>query len=138
MDAKEFLSQPKKIDLRIKNRLFERQQLKDIALGITANMEGERVQSSGSKSKMADALNKLVDAEADIDTLVDKLIGTKKEVTEVIEELPSALQSDVLFKVYIQNLSFQEVADIYCKSYDSIKKVHKRAVRNVQAILDQQ
>ena len=56
MEAKEFLSQVKKLDLMIKNKLIEKQQWMDIALGITSNMSGERVQSSGSQSKMADAV----------------------------------------------------------------------------------
>lgn len=136
MNAKEFLSQVKKLDLQIKNKLIEKQQWKDIALGITANMEGERVQSSGSQSKMADAIIKIVDAESEIDSLVDRLIDTKKEVIETIEQLGSATQYDVLHLHYIQFLSYQEIADKYGKSYDFVKQAHKRAIRNVQAIID--
>lgn len=66
MDAKDYLLQVKKLDLQIKNKLIEKQQWKDIALGITANMDGERVQSSGTKSKMADALVKCIDIETEI------------------------------------------------------------------------
>lgn len=134
MNAKEFLSQVKKLDLQIRNKLIEKQQWKDIALGITANMDGERVQSSGSKSKMSDAIDKCVDMEREIDSLIDKLIDTKKEVIQTIEELDSPLQYDVLHCHYIQFLSYQEIADKYGKSYDCIKQLHKRAVRNVKAI----
>jgi DNA-directed RNA polymerase specialized sigma24 family protein len=134
LNTKEYLSQVKKLDAQIKNKLIEKQQWKDIALGITANMDGERVQSSGKKSKMADAVDKLVDAEKEIDDLIDKLIDIKKEVIQTIEQLESPLQYDVLHLHYIQFLSYQEIADKYGKSYDCIKQLHKRAVRNVGLI----
>lgn len=136
MDAKAYLSQVEKLDTLIKNKLIEKQQWKDIALGITSKMDGDRVQSSGRKSKMADALDKCVDMETEIDRLIDRLVDTKKDVISVIEELGSAFQYDVIHSVYIQYLSFQEIADKYGKSYDCIKQVHKRAIRNIQAIID--
>ena len=134
MEAKEYLLQVKKLDTMIKNKLIEKQQWKDIALGITANMDGERVQSSGTKSKMADALVKCIDIETEIDSLVDKLIDTKKEVIAVIERLSSPLQYDVLHLHYIQFVTLQEIADKYGMSYDWAKQAHKRALKNVQRI----
>lgn len=134
MDAKDYLLQVKKLDLQIKNKLIEKQQWKDIALGITANMEGERVQSSGTKSKMADALVKCIDIETEINNLIDKLIDTKKEVIQTIEELSSPLQYDVLHLHYIQFMTLQDIADKYGMSYDWAKQAHKRAVKNVQKI----
>ena len=134
MDAKAYLSQVKKLDLLIKNKLIEKQQWKDIALGITANMDGERVQSSGTKSKMADALVKCIDIETEINNLIDKLIDTKKDVIQTIEELSSPLQYDVLHLHYIQFMTLQDIADKYGMSYDWAKQAHKRAVNNVQKI----
>ena len=134
MEAKEYLLQVKKLDTMIKNKLIEKQQWKDIALGITANMDGERVQSSGTKSKMADALVKCIDIETEINSLIDKLIDTKKEVISVIERLSSPLQYDVLHLHYIQFVTLQEIADKYGMSYDWAKQAHKRALKNVQRI----
>ena len=131
MDAKAYLSQVEKLDTQIKNKLIEKQQWKDIALGITSKMDGDRVQASGRKSKMADAIDKCVDMEAEIDRLIDRLIDTKKDIIAIIEQLESAFHS-----VYIQYLSFQEIADKYGKSYDCIKQVHKRAIRNIQVIIN--
>lgn len=135
MDAKEFLNQVKKLDLQIKNKLIEKQQWKDIALGITSNMDGERVQSSGRKTKMADAIDRCVDMEAEIDRLVDKLVDTKKEVIETIEQLESPTQYDVLHMIYIQGKTLQEVADSYGMSYDWAATTHGRALKNVRIII---
>lgn len=136
LDAKEFLRQPEKLDVRIRNKLIEKQQWHDMALGITANMDGERVQSSGAKSKMADAVERCVDMEAEINSLVDKLIDTKKEVVQTIERLDSATEYDVLHRRYIQGMDLQEIADHYGKEYGWATTTHGRALKNVQALLD--
>ena len=138
MEAKEFLKQPEKLDLRIKNKLIEKQQWKEIALGITANMDGERVQSSSNtKSKMADAIIKCVDMEEEIDNLIDELIDTKKEVIQTIEQLDSATEYNVLHMRYIQYLSLQDIADHYNRDYGWVTTTHGRALKSVQEILDE-
>ena len=134
MDTKEFLSQPKRLDLQIKNKLIEKQQWRDLALGITANMEGERVQSSGSQQKMQDAIIKCVDMEAEIDSLIDRLIDKKKEVIEVIEQVDSPIEYDVLHRIYIQYETLQDVADHYHKEYGWATTTHGRALKSVQEI----
>lgn len=136
MDAKTYLSSVRKLDLQIKNKLIEKQQWKEIALGITANMDGERVQSSGTKDKMASAVEKCVDMEQEIDSLIDKLIDTKKEVVQVIESLDNPYYYDLLHRIYIQFMSFEEVADHYGRDYTTITTAHGRALKSVQAILE--
>lgn len=137
MKAQDFLRQVRKLDLQITNKLIEQQQWKDIALGITANMDGERVQSSGSKSKMANAVEKCVDMEAEIDSLIDKLIDIKKEVIQAIEQLDSPTEYDVLHRRYIQFLSLQDIADHYRKDYGWATTTHGRALKSLQEILDE-
>ena len=105
-------------------------------MGITASMEGDRVQSSGTKSKMADAVGRCVDMEAEIDSLVGRLAEIKNEVVQTIERLDSATEYDVLHRRYIQYQSLQDVADHYRKDYGWATTVHGRAIKNVQAILD--
>lgn len=136
MDAKDYLKQVEKLDIQIGNKLIERKQWQDIALGITANMEGERVQSSGSQSKMSDAVIKCVDMESEIDRLVDKLIDTKKEVIHTIEQLDSPTEYNFLHMKYIQYKTLEEIADRYGYEYGWATTTHGRALRNVQIILD--
>lgn len=135
-EAQIFLEQPEKLDIQIRNKLIEKKQWHDIALGITANMDGERVQSSGAKSKMADAINKCVDMEAEIDSLVDELIDTKKNVIQTIERLDSPTEYNILHMRYIQYLSLQEIADHYDREYGWVTTTHGRALKSVQKLLD--
>lgn len=136
IDAKSFLRQVEMLDARIKNKLIERQQWKDIAVGITASVGGDRVQTSGSQQKMADAVIKCVDMEAEIDRLVDELVNTKREVIATIEKLDSPTEYNVLHKRYIQFMTLQEIADSYNRDYGWATTTHGRALKNVQGLLD--
>jgi hypothetical protein len=132
-----YLEQVERIDIAIKNKLVERQQWLEIALGITANMDGERVQSSGAKDKMSDAVAKCVDMEAEIDSLIDKLVDTKREVIHIIEQVNSTVEYNLLHMRYIQYKSLQDIADYYGKDYGWATTTHGRAIKSVQAIMEQ-
>ena len=136
-EAQRYLEQVEMLDAIIKNKLIEQRQWKDIALGITANMDGERVQSSGSQSKMADAIDKCVDMEAEIDSLVDRLIDTKREVIQTIEQVDSPIEYNVLHMRYIQFVDLQGIADHYDKEYSWATTTHGRALGKVQKILEE-
>ena len=136
-DAQVYLEQVEKLDAVIHNKLIEQNQWREIALGITANMDGERVQSSGAKSKMADAINRCVDMESEIDKLIDKLVNTKMRVIQTIERL-NTVEYSICHMRYIQFMSLQEIADYYDRDYGWVTTTHGRALKNVQRILDGQ
>lgn len=135
-EAKNYLRQVEMFDTKIKNKLIEQQQWRDIAMGITANLGGERVQSTGSQQKMADAINKCIDMETEINGLIDALIATKREVIATIEKLDSPIEYDVLHKRYIQRFSLQDIADHYGKEYGWATTTHGRALKSVQKVLE--
>lgn len=137
-EAQIFLEQVEKLDSMITNKLIEKQQWKDITLSITSNTGGERVRSPGAKSKMADAVERLVDLETEIDSCIDNLIDTKREVIQTIERLDSPIEYSIIHKRYVQFKPLQEIADECKKSYDWATTVHGRALKNVQAILNEQ
>ena len=136
MDAKAFLKQPEKLDMLINNKLIEKAQWRDIALSITGNTEGDRVQTSGVKSKMASAIDKCLDLESEIDALIDKFITAKKDVIAIIEQVDSPIEYNVLHMRYIQYMELKYIADHYGKEYSWATTTHGRAVKSVQEILD--
>ena len=136
MKAKEFLSQLEKLDRLIENKLIEKEQWKSIATGTTAKFGSERVQSSGSQQKMADAVCKYVDLEAEINADIDKLVDTRKNIIETIEML-EAEKYDLLHKVYVQGFTLDEVAAMYGNSYSWATTLHGRALKDVEKILEE-
>lgn len=135
-EAQIYLEQVEKLDAQINFKLAEQRQWRDIALCITASMDGERVQSSGSKSKIASAIERCVDMEAEIDSLVDKLIDTKREVIQTIEQLGSATEYSILHLRYIQYVPLKDIARMWNAEYTNVTSAHGRALKKVQAILD--
>ena len=135
--AQEFLERVEKIDAVIEFKLIEKQQWKDIALGITAHMDGERVQSSGTKDKMASAVERCVDAEREIDEAVAKFAQAKKEVIQTIERLENPTWYKLLHKRYIQYIPLVDIADEWGKDYTTITTMHGRALQSVQQILEE-
>lgn len=137
MEAKEYLKQVERFDVELECKEVERQQWRDLTVRITANMEGERVQSSGSQSPMADAAIECVDMEKEIAEVVHKLIDKKKEVTQTIEKVQNPTWYKVLHMIYIRYMDLTEVAEKCNKSYDWAKSVHSKAVKIVQKIIDE-
>ena len=135
MDAKTFLRQLKKLDCMISNKLIEIEQWKSIAVGVVAPMGDERVQTSGSKQKMADAVIRYVDLEQEINEDIDRLVDAKRDVIRVIEQLPVE-DYDLLHKHYVQYIELVDISVMYKRSYNGVKEQHKRAIKRVQAILN--
>lgn len=150
MKAQDFLKQLKKIDCIISNKTAEFEQWQSVATSITAPMGGERVQSSGSKQRMADAVCEKVDILTEIRTEINRLLAKRKDIIAVLEQL-DADEYDLMYKVYVgkmvlqkdgtfrtEYMTLKEVADVYCNSYGWATNIHGTALKNVQKILDKE
>ena len=136
MNAKDYLLQIQKLDKLIENKLQEVAHWKAVATGTTVCSEGDRVQSSGSKQKMADAICRYMQMEDEINAAIDRLVDTKQEIIETIEQL-SIDEYDLLHKIYVQKKELYEAAMEMDRSYRWATSVHGRALANVQKILNE-
>ena len=140
MKAKDFMLQIKKLDKMIENKLAEREQWLSMATSTTAAAApetGVRVQTSGSKQQMENAIARFIDLEKEIDECIDRLIDEKRLIIKTIEQLSEA-EYDVLHQLYIQGNTLQEIADKRDCSYSNITTIHGRALQNLQKILDKE
>ena len=136
-EAQMFLSRVEMIDALVENKLIERRQWKDLALSITANMDGERVKSSSkTTSKMEDAVVKCIMIEDEIAAAVEKLITEKKKVVRTIEALHSPTEYRILHMRYIQYISLADIATKLNREYTWVTTMHGRAVKHVQDLLN--
>lgn len=137
MKAQDYLRQLKMIDVLINNKIEEREHWWSIATNTTAQYGGERVQTSGSKQKMADAVGKFVDMGEEINRKIDELCDKRAEIIETIEKLQSVVEYDLLYMVYVQYKTLQDVADKYNRSYSWVTSCHGTALLHVQELLDE-
>lgn len=136
MNAREYLHQLDIIETRINSIQFDIRQLKDLAMSVTPAYEGERVQSSGSLQRTASAVDRWVDKERELNAAIDKLVDLRLEIAATIENLKKPKESGVLHMLYIQNMSFKEIAAHYDKSVSWATSVHGRALQSLQKVLD--
>lgn len=132
MKAREYLEQYIKWEKAIQNKRAEVAKWKTKASKTTGDTEGERVKASGSKQKMADAVNEY----ADIETEIQALEEGQRAIIKTIEQLP-AIKYDILHKYYIQDISLKEICYKAGKSYSWGTTNHKKALKDVQKILDE-
>ena len=136
MNARDYLHQLEVIETRISSIQFDIQQLKELAISVTPAYEGDRVQSSGSLQRTASAVERWVDKERELNAAIDKLVDLRLEIADTIENLKKPKESGVLHMLYIQKMSFKEVAVHYDKSVSWATSVHGRALQSLQKAID--
>lgn len=134
--AQIFLERVELIDAIVPNKLIEQKQWRELAQSITANMEGEKVQSSGSQSKLADAVARCVDMEGEILAAVEKLIAEKGKVIATMEKLDNPMEYKILHMRYIQYIELCDIADMLRMEYTNVTTIHGRACKHIQVIMD--
>lgn len=135
MKAKIYLKQIQELDIKIENKIAEVEYWKSVASSTTVSNDGERVQSSGSKQQMANAVCKYLQLEQELNNEIDMLVATKQDIINHIEQLPSN-EYNVLHKMYVQGYELWQMPERMNKSYSWVNAIHGRGISNLQKILD--
>ena len=135
MKAQEFLRQYGKQQTIIASCWEEVERWKGVAHSVTGCTEGERVQSSGSKQKMADAVISYSDIQADIEQRIAEAREIQNKIVRKISQLEES-EYYVLHSIYILGKQFKEVAAIKNKSISWATSLHGTALANLQTMLD--
>ena len=106
--VQDWLEQVRKLDELITAKLAERDQVLNLATGVSADMDG-MPHASGKSDKVGNAAVKLADMAIEIDKLVDKYVDFKRDVVAALEKLP-ANEYGVLHRYYIRYMTWEEIA----------------------------
>ena len=132
MTAKEYLLQIIYLDSRIEANREKVKRLKESAEGTTSNLSPNKVQTSTSKQKMADAVINYADLEKVIQADEEK----KQGIIDTISLL-SPYESTVLYKRYVEDKSLWVIAREISRSYSLVTKLHSTGVKNIQKIINE-
>lgn len=135
MDARQYLSQLKRLRSMIENKRAEIEQWKAVAYGITPQANGERVQSMGKPDKMATAVCNYATIEAELEEQIARYGEIMLEVISVIEQLEDPFYS-IIHKHYIENKKFEQISEEVNYSYQYTTEMHRTALGMVQRIID--
>lgn len=138
-EVKEYLNRIDDIDTRIRNKHIEKAQhyalMMDIATSITANMSGDRVQSSGSKQRMADTVDDKLTYIQKINLRIAELEKEKAEIISTIEDLPKD-EYDIIHKCYVQRMPLKQASIERDESYSSTTNAHGLALKHLGVIIE--
>ena len=137
MNAEQWLNQVKKLDELINAKLAERTRLNAIATDISPRvMDGMPFSNTGTVSqKIPNTVIKLIELAQEIDKLIDQYIDLKKEVVSVLEKLPDK-EYGVLHRYYIRGMTWEQVADDMGYSVMQIWRIRKKALKNLEMLLN--
>lgn len=123
-----YLSQLKTIDKRIKYKLDEAGKWRSIAENHSSHISEVKVQSSPNPDKMADAIVKAIQYEAESYALADKLVTTKNELIHEIDAMEEK-HYVILNLAFMQNKTYKEMgAELDC-SYNNVKGSLRDAIK---------
>jgi hypothetical protein len=132
MDTKEYLGQISRLDKMIKNKMTELAEFKELAYGLSAINNEERVQSTPDFDKMSGKIAKIVDMENKIDSLIDEYVDKKNLIVSQIDSIENETYYEILFSRYIAKKTFEKIADEMSYSWRQIIRLHGRALQDFE------
>lgn len=145
MQAIEYLIQAKRLDSLIENKREEEMELWTLATSMTQASDG-MPHGTSDPDKMTGIIQKLINARERTNAVIDKYVDAKQDIINHLEMLPTK-QYEVLYWLYIKKrekrepgekwyYTWSEVAENLGCSEENIRKTRRRAIKNLQKILD--
>ena len=135
MTAKEYLMQAKFLDMRINSKIQQVEALNDLATSASSVLTGMPRNPNKATSKMADAVAKIVDLQAEINHDIDELVDLKKTISYTIKAVPSPELQTLLEKRYLCFQSWEIIAVDMNYSMQHLFRLHDKALKEITAFL---
>ena len=110
--------------------------LKLKSLQVSPQSQGERVQSSGGGGDFTKIIDKIFLLQDKINEEVDQLVELKEQARTLIHRLTDERYKTVLTEYYLNHKTWEQVAD--CMNYDLrwVYRIHGRALKEFNKVLD--
>ena len=145
MRAYDYLNQIIVLNTLIINKTAEQEQLREMAEKITQANDG-MPHASGVSDKIGNAVSGLVDLQNETAVLVETFKSVLQDVVKHIEMLPEEQYKVIHAKFILKRkelgnhrswyYSWEEVAELVGYSESQVYRIKKKAIRNLQKILD--
>lgn len=136
MTAETFLEQYGNITAIIRRKQRLKEKCEAQAENITSHLTPDKVQSSGSLQKMAEAVEEALALEKEIKELFTLKNETRKQIESVVNQI-TGKQGEVLYEKYLLLTPEEEIAKLIDRSEDRVSKLIKEGQEEVQRILDE-
>lgn len=136
MKAKEYLSQIRRLDTRIRIRKEELEALRTRAQGVAM-----RYESDGSSCATRDVHRQeklyldIIELEEEIAGKTEELIRKRQEILEKVEQLKDHNSMQVLYSRYFEFRKWEEIAVEMHYTYRQVLRIHGRALQELEDLL---
>ena len=131
MKIKEYLMQAYRIDQRINSKLEQIASLHDLATKATVTYSDMPRNPNRGKSKIEDAIIKIMELEEEINKDIDKLVDLKADITHLIKKLDSHEYQIILEQRYLSFKSWEQIAVDMGYSMQHTFRLHDKALREL-------
>ena len=134
MDTKTYLQQISRLDRMINNKLSEISQLRELAMSVSAVKNEERVQNTPNFDKIGTAYCKIEEMEEKVDKLIDEYVDKKHLIISQIDGIENETYYEILFARYIEEKTFEKIADEMTYSWRQTIRIHGRALQEFEKL----
>ena len=138
MRAKEYLQQVHKMDRQIDSKIEMLTELNALATKCTAILTGMPYNPSGSKSQMADTIDKIVDLQDEINADICRMVEVKAEVIRVIGCVQDVNCRILLEKRYLSYKTWERIAADMNFGLRYVHILHKKALADVAPFIEKE
>ena len=136
IDAKTFFRGCRRLDKRIDGKCDEIERVRLMAERVTASYSDEPRGGGGPTSRVANAVARYVDMERELQREADRLTEYRRYAQKVISQLRDDRHRDILNWRYFSGWGWSRIAAAFDVDEKWVYKLHGRALREAQGILD--
>ena len=131
MWAKRYLLEIQKLEELLNQRLEELSSLKAMH-GLRGCNLSEKVQTSTKGDTLESAVIKCVELQDKVNAMIDEFVDKKNITITRIQALSDTRCIKILYMRYVRYMSFESIAVELCYSYDHIRRLHAKALKDFE------
>lgn len=139
MRAKEYLGQFGRYEDRIQRKLVDVYRNRVLATSVSVAFNGERVQTSGTGDRISSLVASIVDAERDVEKLLQDYRDYSREALYRLEGLSLLGESGmayykVLHARFVQRMTFEDIAEALNYSERQVYNIYKEGLEQFEML----
>ena len=131
MTAKEYMEQARYLDMQINSKIEQVRTLNELATKGTTVYSDMPHSPNRNTGRMEETIAKIIDLESEIDRDIDALVGLKQEVKTAISKIEDEKCRVLLELRYINQKSWEEIANQLGYDLRYTHKIHGRALQKI-------
>ncbi len=135
MTAKEYLSQARTLNMRIKSKLQQIESLNELAASCNAVYSDMPRNPNRGGSKVERAVLKIIEVEESLKQDVENLVELKREIMSAVRSVSDVEQQALLEKRYLCFLPWDEIAAEMHYSIQHVYRMHGEALSRLSEIM---